>query len=49
MSLIATLTTITLIIMALFHFYWALGGEFGLDRALPTKEGKRFARCEAPA
>ncbi|PHS56106.1 MAG: hypothetical protein COB17_10090 [Sulfurimonas sp.] len=39
MNLIAIFTVITLIIMALFHFYWALGGKFGLDKALATKDG----------
>ena len=27
-----------LIILALIHFYWAWGGKFGLDYALPTDE-----------
>ena len=40
MDLIAIVTTSLLIIMGLFHFYWAFGGEVGLDRALPTKEGR---------
>ncbi len=26
--------------MGLFHFYWAFGGKIGLDKALPTKNGK---------
>lgn len=35
-----TITTITLLlIMSLFHIYWALGGKVGLDKALPTKDG----------
>ncbi len=28
--------TYILILSALLHFYWALGGKFGLDYALPT-------------
>jgi len=28
--------TFILLILALIHFYWALGGKFGLDKALPT-------------
>ena len=28
--------TYILILSALIHFYWALGGKFGLDYALPT-------------
>ncbi|PTB83631.1 hypothetical protein C9926_01895 [Sulfurovum lithotrophicum] len=27
-----------LLLLALIHFYWALGGEHGLDRALPTDD-----------
>ena len=35
-----TITTIALLlIMSLFHIYWALGGKVGLDKALPTKDG----------
>jgi len=40
MSFIAFITIITLIIAGLFHFYWAFGGKVGLDRAIPTKDGK---------
>jgi len=39
MSFIATITILVLIIMGLFHFYWAFGGKVGLDKALPTKDG----------
>lgn len=42
MYMIVIITTILLIMMGLFHFYWALGGTVGLDKALPTKEGKRL-------
>jgi len=28
--------TYILLILALLHFYWAVGGKFGLDYALPT-------------
>ncbi|MBN2816531.1 MAG: DUF3995 domain-containing protein [Campylobacterales bacterium] len=42
MSFIATITVLTLIIMALFHFYWAFGGKVGLDKALPTKDGVKL-------
>ncbi len=35
-----TITTIILLlIMAFFHIYWVIGGKFGLDKALPTKDG----------
>jgi len=30
--------TYIMILLALIHFYWALGGVFGLDYALPTDE-----------
>lgn len=40
MSFIAFITIVTLVITGIFHFYWALGGEVGLDRAIPTKDGK---------
>jgi hypothetical protein len=30
--------TYILILSALIHFYWAVGGKFGLDYALPTDE-----------
>ena len=28
--------TYIMILLALVHFYWVLGGKFGLDKALPT-------------
>ena len=35
--------TLILFIIALIHFYWALGGEYGLDKALPTNsQGDRL-------
>jgi len=40
MSFITFITIITLIIAGLFHFYWAFGGKVGLDRVIPTKDGK---------
>lgn len=39
MTLIAISTAIVLTLMALIHFYWAFGGKFGLNKALPTKDG----------
>ena len=31
-----------LVLLALVHFYWAMGGRYGLEQALPTnKEGHR--------
>jgi len=40
MNIITSFTITTLIIMGLFHFYWVVGGKIGLDKALPTKDGK---------
>jgi len=40
MNIIAFITIITLIIAGVFHFYWAFGGTLGLDRVIPTKDGK---------
>lgn len=40
MSFIATITILALLLMGLFHFYWAFGGKIGLDEALPTKNGE---------
>ena len=40
MNFIAILTIMVLIIMGAFHFYWAFGGDIGLDKVLPTKDGR---------
>ncbi len=40
MKFIGFITIITLITAGVFHFYWAFGGKIGLDRAIPTKDGK---------
>jgi len=40
MILIAFLVIATLAIAGLFHFYWAVGGKVGLDRAIPTINGQ---------
>ena len=40
MILISLITIITLVIAGLFHFYWAFGGKIGLNRAIPTINGK---------
>ncbi|HEO99278.1 MAG TPA: DUF3995 domain-containing protein [Epsilonproteobacteria bacterium] len=40
MDFIAIITIFTLILIGLFHIYWAFGGKIGLDKALPTKDGK---------
>jgi len=33
---------VTFLGMGVIHFYWAFGGEFLLDAAIPTKEGKKL-------
>jgi hypothetical protein len=35
---LSILLSIILIALALLHFYWAMGGEFGFSKSLPTKE-----------
>lgn len=42
MYIMTIITMILLIIMGLFHLYWAFGGKVGLDKALPTKDGVRL-------
>jgi len=39
MQTITIAIIIILIIIGLFHIYWAIGGTVGLDKALPTKNG----------
>lgn len=46
---ITIITIIILVIIGVLHYYWALGGEFGLDKALPTdNEGKRLLNPSRP-
>jgi len=40
MNFITSITIITLVTAGIFHFYWAFGGTFGLDKVIPTKDGK---------
>jgi hypothetical protein len=42
MSVITIFTIIALCLIGLLHFYWALGGEVGMDIAVPTLDGKRL-------
>jgi hypothetical protein len=35
---LSILLSIILIALGLLHFYWALGGELGFSKSLPTKE-----------
>ncbi len=44
MTFIALVTITTLFIAGVFHFYWAFGGTLGLDRAIPTKDGKALLK-----
>ena len=34
------ITCVLLIFIALAHFYWSLGGKYGLDKAMPTNVNK---------
>jgi hypothetical protein len=47
-DLIATMTVIVLIMIGVFHFYWSFGGLIGLDKALPTKDGKLLLSPSKP-
>lgn len=40
MIFFASITIITLVIAALFHFYWAFGGTVGANKVIPTVDGK---------
>ena len=40
MEIIVISNIFIFILMGAFHFYWAFGGKFFLDKALPTKNGK---------
>jgi len=41
--------TIILLIAALIHFYWAVGGVWGIDKALPTdSKGNRLLNPPQP-
>lgn len=42
MSVITILAILALSLIGLLHFYWALGGEVGMDIAVPTLDGKRL-------
>ncbi|SNR15598.1 DUF3995 domain-containing protein [Tenacibaculum jejuense] len=44
---IAIICSIILLIISLFHFYWAFGGTFGLDRVIPTNT-KQVKVLKAP-
>ena len=41
MHLLIFITLFILLLMAVAHFYWAMGGNLGLDSAIPTKDGKK--------
>jgi len=40
MFLISGLTIIVLIALGLLHFYWAMGGQLGITKAVPEIDGK---------
>jgi hypothetical protein len=42
MSVITIFAILALSLIGLLHFYWALGGEVGMDIAVPTLDGKRL-------
>ena len=44
MKILAIVVTFIMVFVSLFHFYWALGGEYGLKSAGPSLEGKEDFR-----
>jgi hypothetical protein len=44
MHLIASITIFLLSLMATFHLYWAFGGQTGLDKVIPTRDGVALIR-----
>jgi len=42
MTVITILSILALSLIGLLHFYWAMGGEAGMDIAVPTKDGNRL-------
>lgn len=40
MGVLAIFAIIALCLIAFLHFYWAFGGEKGIDMAIPTENGK---------
>jgi len=42
MNFITPITVLILILISTLHFYWAFGGEKGLNYALPTQDGKKL-------
>ena len=43
------ITIIILFAIALIHFYWAVGGDWGIDKALPTdSKGNRLLNPPQP-
>jgi len=40
MNIIALIITTTSLLLGLVHLYWATGGEYGIDKAIPTFKGK---------
>lgn len=39
---------IIFLILAVFHFYWALGGEWGLDSVIPVREAIQEKQVSIP-
>jgi len=40
MDIFALTVSAILVLIGLVHFYWALGGKAGIDKAIPTLEGR---------
>lgn len=42
MSILAALVIVVLCLIGLLHFYWAFGGKFAAEQAIPTENGQRL-------
>jgi uncharacterized membrane protein YdbT with pleckstrin-like domain len=47
MIILSIIVTVIMTIVALFHFFWAFGGTYGLKSAGPIIEGKEDFMPEA--
>jgi len=47
-AVVAAVTSAVLIVLALWHVYWAFGGRLAHAAALPIKDGKPLFRPSAP-
>jgi hypothetical protein len=48
MRILVLINGILLLVIALFHFYWLIGGKFGRDAVFPSLKGKAASRARRP-